>query len=270
MKTILYTFVVFLVTVVGYAQQIHRELIYSPKMNTKIKTIIITPQLESGHTYKTVYILHGYSGNPERTLQKDIPNLMELSQQFQTIYVIPNGRYNSWYVDSPIDKSSQYETFIGEELVQYIDSKYPTISSSQYRAICGWSMGGYGALHIGINHPNNFAFVGSSCGALDFNRFGENYSNYQVDKVLGPFKNLHKTYFTINKITQMQQAQQLYILDCGTEDTQMIEMNREFHQQLITNKVQHLYIESLGAHDANYWSQSMSNQLALFDKYWKL
>ncbi len=268
MKTTLYALALFALSVPVSAQQLFHKKVYSTKMNTAIETVVITPELQNGKTYKTVYILHGYSGNPERTLQKDIPNLMELSQKFQTIYVIPDGRYNSWYVDSPTDPSSQYETFIGEELVYYIDTNFPTIADSKFRAITGWSMGGYGALHIGINHPDNFAFVGSSCGALDFNRFGENYSNYQVDKVLGAFKNLAKTYFTFNKIAKMQQAQQLYLLDCGTDDQQMIEMNRDFHQLLTNNQVPHLYTESIGAHDPVYWSQSMANQLALFDQYW--
>lgn len=182
---------------------------------------------------------------------------------------MPDGNFNSWYVDSPVDKASQYQTFIGKELVEFIDANYPTIQSRNSRGILGWSMGGYGAMNIGIAHQNTFSIVGSSCGALDFNRFGENYHNYQVDKVLGNFKSLSKDYFTFQKINKMISSNQFYILDCGTEDTQMIDMNNEFHKLLTAQKVEHLYIESPGAHDPEYWSKSLSNQLDLFEGHLK-
>ena len=67
----------------------------------------------------------------------------------------------------------------------------------------------------------------------------------------------------------MSEAGQHYIFDCGTEDVQMIGMNRNFHKKLTESKVQHLYIESLGAHDDKYWSRSLSEQLTLFDKLFK-
>ena len=95
-------------------------------MKKEISTIIVAPDIKPHQQYKTVYILHGYSGNPERTLKQDIPDLQAKAKAFNTIYILPDGNYNSWYVDSPVDKKSQYKTFIGSELVQYIDGHYPT------------------------------------------------------------------------------------------------------------------------------------------------
>lgn len=249
------------------AQQIIHKKVWSKKMNKDIETVIITPKLTKGASYKTIYILHGYSGTPDRTYKQDIPDLVTKSQQFNTIYVLPDGNYNSWYVDSPIDKASQYQTFIGKELVDFIDANYPTIQNRKSRGILGWSMGGYGALNIGVYYQNTFSIVGSSCGALDFNRFGENFHNYQVDTVLGEFKVLPKTYFTFDKISTMELANQFYILDCGTEDQQMIDMNRDFHTLLTNKKIEHFYTESPGGHDPKYWNKSLSNQLALFENY---
>lgn len=94
-------------------------------MNKKIKTIIITPDIQPATTYPSVYILHGFSGNPDRTIKQDIPDLVQKAQEYKTIYVLPDGNYSSWYVDSPIVKDSQYQTFIGKELVEFIDKNYP-------------------------------------------------------------------------------------------------------------------------------------------------
>lgn len=266
MKTTLIVIFVF-VSLSFSAQKISSQNIYSPVMNRQIETLIITPKIKKGQSYKTVYILHGYSGNPTRTYQKDIPDLVKKSQQYNTIYILPDGGFNSWYVDSPVKPSSQYSTFIGKELVDYIDAHFPTIKDRKSRGILGWSMGGFGAVNVGLYYNQTFSIVGSTCGALDLTYFGESYRNYQVENVLGAFEKLSPEYLVANRADKMKNANQIYILDCGTEDEQMIKMNRNFHKILIDKKVQHLYIESLGKHDAEYWSKALVNQLALFENY---
>ncbi|WP_347217288.1 alpha/beta hydrolase-fold protein [Chryseobacterium sp.] len=251
------------------AQKVIHQEVFSPKMNKKIKTIIITPNVQPNTTYPSVYILHGFSGNPDRIIKEDIPDLVQKAQQFKTIYVLPDGNYSSWYVDSPVLKDSQYQTFIGKELVDFIDKNYPVKADKKFRGILGWSMGGYGATNIGITYNKTFGIVGSSCGALDFNAFGEGYNKYLVNKILGPLESVNANFLTDSKIKLMATAGQHYIFDCGTEDVQMIGQNRKFHAKLIEQKIQHLYIESLGAHDTQYWSRSLSEQLTLFDRYFK-
>lgn len=268
MKTV-YTLLFSALSLPLAAQKVVKTKIHSAKMDKNIETIIITPDMQDGINYKTVYILHGYSGNPTRTAQEDIPDLIQKAKTFQTIYVLPDGNFNSWYVDSPIDPHAQYTTFIGNELVSYIDHHYPTQQNRNARGILGWSMGGYGALHIGIAYPQTFSIVGSSCGALDFDRFGQAYLQYQVDKVLGDYKNLNDVDRIYSNEDKMKHNKQRYILDCGTEDLQMLEMNRTFHKHLTDKNIEHLYIESKGGHDTAYWSKSLSQQLALFQNYFQ-
>ncbi len=268
MKTVL-TILFYALILPLTAQQVIRTKVHSDKMNKNIETIIITPDMQKGINYKTVYILHGYSGNPNRTVQEDIPDLVQKAKTFQTIYILPNGNFNSWYVDSPIDPGSQYTTFIAVELVNYIDQHYPTLQHRSARGILGWSMGGYGALHIGIAYPQTFSIVGSSCGAIDFDRFGKGYKGYQVDKVLGDLKDLNDSERIYSNEDRMMQNKQHYMIDCGTQDQQMLEMNRTFHNHLTDKNIEHLYIESKGGHDTAYWSKSLSQQLALFQNYFQ-
>lgn len=249
------------------AQQILHQQVYSAKMHKNIDAIIVTPNIQKDVRYKTVYILHGYSGNPTRTIEQDIPNLSQKAIEFQTIYIVPDGNYNSWYVDSPLDKQRQYTTFIGEELVSYVDQHFPTQADRAARGLLGWSMGGYGALHIGVAYSKIFSIVGSSCGAIDFDRFGKGYQGYQVDKVLGELKDLSLSFRIYDNADKMIHSRQHYILDCGTEDTQMLEMNRSLHKLLTTKNIEHLYIESPGGHDTAYWRKSLINQLVLFQNY---
>lgn len=268
MKTT-YAFVLIFLWLSCSAQKIISKNVYSSKMNKNLKTIIVTPEIKKGKLYNTVYILHGYSGNPTRTYQKDIPDLVKKSQQFQTIYVLVDGNFNSWYVDSPVKAESQYATFIGKELVTYIDSHFPTIQNRKNRGILGWSMGGFGALNIGTKYNENFSIIGSTCGALDFTYFGENYKNYQVEDVLGAFEKLPADYLISNITDKMKSLNQSYILDCGTEDELMIDLNRNFHKILTDKKINHFYTESLGKHDTEYWSKALSNQLSMFQNYFQ-
>lgn len=251
------------------AQKIIHQEVFSAKMNKNIKTIIITPDIQQGADYPSVYILHGYSGNPDRTITQDIPDLVQKAQKYKMIYVLPDGNYNSWYMDSPLIKDSQYQTFIGQELVDFVNKNYPVKNDKKFRGILGWSMGGYGAVNIGTTYNKTFGIVGSSCGALDLASLGKGYTEYAVDKIAGPVISLNSQFLTDNKLKTMVSADQQYIFDCGTEDTQMIAMNRNFHKKLTDLKIPHLYIESLGIHDPAYWSRSLSEQLALFDRFFK-
>ena len=49
-----------------------------------------------------------------------------LAEQFGVICVCPDGE-NSWYWDSPLEPTSQFETFISRELPAWVDARYPTI-----------------------------------------------------------------------------------------------------------------------------------------------
>ena len=73
----------------------------------------------------------------------------------------------SWYWNSPVDPKSQYETFISDELIKAIDSKYKTIKNRTGRAITGLSMGGHGALYLAIKHQDVFGAAGSMSGGVD-------------------------------------------------------------------------------------------------------
>jgi len=267
MKTVI-SFFLLIISQIGFSQKIVREVVPSNSMNKNIDVVVILPDNKVQSNYKTVYILHGFSGNPERTIKEDIPNLVAKSKEYQTIYVIPDGNFSSWYVDSPIDKKSQYQTFIGTELINYIDNKYPTKKDKNSRGILGWSMGGYGALHIGLKNNNIFSVIGSTCGALDFKQFGPFYTYFKVDKVLGSVDIPNEAYMIYQKDKEMINPNQNIILDCGTEDN-LLEMNRAYHNYLTKNNIEHIYIESLGKHDTEYWSKALNRQLMYFNTYLK-
>lgn len=64
---------------------------------------------------------------------------------------------SSWYVDSPT--TGNWEQFMVHELVPYIDANFRTIPNRDSRGIAGVVIGGYGAIRLGMRHPDVFGSV---------------------------------------------------------------------------------------------------------------
>ena len=260
MKKILFTLALLLIFTNGATQTIVDSIYtFSPSMQKQIKSIVIH-QPEKLST-PTIFILHGWSGNPKRTITKDIPTLHVLSNIYKVNFVIPDGNYDSWYIDSPIINSS-YETFITKELYNDINQRFPmTINQI---AIMGWSMGGHGALFLGARHPSKYAAIGAISAAIDFRSYGKRYG---VETILGDMDEWYP-YTAISQVNKLKNSKQFITISCGYQD-EFIQQNRLFHQLLINLNINHLYTESNGNHTANYWSLAAHQQIIEIINYFK-
>ena len=86
------------------------------------------------------------------------------------IVVLPNGMVDSFYRDAA-DGQRPVESVIIKELIPHVDQTYRTIAAAKGRIIQGYSMGGYGAAHLGFKYPELFGTVVIDAGALDAHRF---------------------------------------------------------------------------------------------------
>jgi hypothetical protein len=64
---------------------------------------------------------------------------------------------SSWYVNSPA--TGNWEDFVIQELVPYIDANLKTLPNRNSRGIAGIFIGGYGAIRFGMRHPDVFGSV---------------------------------------------------------------------------------------------------------------
>jgi len=125
----------------------------------------------STQRYPVVYMLHGYGLTAERwmpfTRMADAADKNIAAGIMKgMILVNPDAftRYNgSMYSSSPT--IGDWETFIAEDLVSYIDSHYRTIPDRMSRGLGGHSMGGYGTVRIGMKRPDVFSsmYIMSAC-----------------------------------------------------------------------------------------------------------
>lgn len=243
--------------------------IYSTSMHKPVKCVFIMPgnYNSSQKYYPVIYLLHGYSGNYAQWINI-APQLSIYADSLQAILVCPDGGYGSWYFNSPVDTTVRYETFVSSELVKYTDSAYKTVADKQHRAITGLSMGGHGALYLSIRHKNIYGAAGATSGGVDIRPFP---GNWDLKKVLGDTiccKQNWQNNTVINIADSLKNGELKIIFDCGVSDF-FIEVNRSLHQKLLAMKIDHDYIERPGAHNKDYWKNSIDYQLLFFKKFFE-
>lgn len=278
MKNIRALVVVFLVgiTSVSYAAKVDTLQIASTAMGKTYKAAVVLPNTyaKSKSTYPVMYLLHGAYGHFSDWL-KNTPNkklVQNLSDQYNMIIVMPEGETFSFYLDSPMNKESQFETFITQEVIQKVDKTYRTISNRNGRVITGLSMGGHGALYLSGRHPDLFCAAGSMSGAVDMSAMLNRDSSTQVIKLMQPVfgdkssnSELYEQNSVLAMIDKLKANKLPLIIDCGVNDF-LIEPNRELHRRLVYNKVDHDYTERPGAHTWDYWENSLPYHVLFFNK----
>jgi S-formylglutathione hydrolase len=142
-------------------------------------TIYLPPSyaVEGARRYPVIYLLHGYSGTDE-TWTGRIANVPEIADRVfgsgaarDMIVVMPDA--NSIYRGSMYSNSvtsGNWEGYIADDLVAYVDAHYRTLANRMSRGLAGHSMGGYGTMRIGMKRPDVFASIYSlSACCLDAN-----------------------------------------------------------------------------------------------------
>jgi enterochelin esterase-like enzyme len=125
---------------------------------------------ERSRRYPVVYALHGYSiGAEQWTTEIHVPQTIEgafAKGAREMIVVLPDSKtvHNGSMYSSSIT-TGDFETFIARDVVAHIDAHYRTIPDRTSRGLVGHSMGGYGAIRIGMKHPDVFGglYIMSPC-----------------------------------------------------------------------------------------------------------
>ena len=156
--------------------------------------VFLPPSYETNQSrrYPVVYALHGYSiGADQWSKEIHVPQTIEgaLAQGAQEmIVVLPDSKtvHNGSMYSSSVT-TGDFERFIANDVVSYIDAHYRTIPKRSSRGLVGHSMGGYGASRIGMKHSDVFGslYIMSPCC---MSARGAGPSNPENDKALEAVK----------------------------------------------------------------------------------
>ena len=130
------------------------------------KVLVVTPpgyDENPSKRYPVVYFLHGYWAPVEA--QQEGFKLHEAVQAAAEagnpmIMVMPDGfskLRGGFYSSSPT--VGDYESFVVDDLVAWVDGHYRTIAAPASRGLAGHSMGGYGTARIAMKLPGTFSSI---------------------------------------------------------------------------------------------------------------
>jgi endo-1,4-beta-xylanase len=122
---------------------------------------------DTARRYPVIYWLHGGFGNARQGdwAVAHLDRGMRAGLVPEAIVVLALALPVGWYVNSRNGKY-RVEDVIVQDLVPHIDATYRTIASRDGRALEGMSMGGYGALHLGMKYPALFGAISAVAPAI--------------------------------------------------------------------------------------------------------
>ncbi len=225
----------------------------SKTVGTMRKTLVYTPPgFDKKKKYPVFYLLHGIGGDEKEWFkgaspQNILDNLYAEGKIQPMIVVMPNGR--AMKDDRAIgnimapDKVQAFATFekdLLNDLIPFIEKKYPTLTDKDNRAIAGLSMGGGQSLNFGFGNLDKFSWVGGFSSA----------PNTKVPQELVP------------DIEAAKQKLKLLFISCGDADG-LIGFSKRTHDYLYQNDVPHIYYLEAGGHDFKVWK----NGLYMFSQF---
>lgn len=239
---------------------------------------VLLPETGTG-PFPVFYLLHGLSDDSSLWLRRS--RIEWYVRDLPLIVVMPDG-YRSFYT-KPV-AGPDFAQHIGVELPTFIERNFHARSERAARAIGGLSMGGYGALRIGLGYSDRFCSVNSHSGAVGWGNFDYKLGPAAPPSLAGRgpefLRELNQIFGDDPRGTDHDlgcQARRALaagdlpelLIDCGTEDF-LIEDNRTFHAELESSKVPHVYREFPGAHTWDYWDTHVQDALAFHARNLKL
>lgn len=225
----------------------------SKTVGTTRRALIYTPPgFSSRKKYPVLYLLHGIGGDEKEWLNGGKPqvildNLYADGKLVPMIVVMPNGRamkddraVGNIMAPDKVQAFATFEQDLLNDLIPFVEKKYPVVKDRDQRAIAGLSMGGGQSLNFGLGHLDRFAWVGGFSSA----------PNTKLPALLVP-----------DPAVARRQLKLLWI-SCGDRDN-LLSFSKRTHDYLYEKGVPHIYYIEPGIHDFKVWK----NGLYMFSQF---
>jgi len=217
------------------------------------KALVYTPPgFSKSKKYPVLYLLHGIGGDEKEWLNGGKPqiildNLLAEGKIKPMIVVLPNGRAikddratGNIRSQDKVQGFANFERDLLDDLIPFIEKKYPALKDRENRAIAGLSMGGGQSLNFGLGNLDKFAWVGGFSSA----------PNTKLSEVLVP------------NPEEAKKKLKLLWISCGDADG-LITVSKRTHDYLFQKNVPHVYYIEPGVHDFKVWK----NGLYMFSQF---
>lgn len=204
-----------------------------------------------------LYLLHG--GSDDHTIWQRRTSIERYALERGIAVILPSTDLG-FYTD--MKHGPKFFTFFSEELPKIVHEFFPHLATDrEHTFIAGLSMGGFGAVKLGILCPEKFAAVGSLSGMLDV------CTRYERGDIYPAFYPIYGDTIedvrgTVNDLPyQMEQAlakktnlPKFYLI-CGTEDF-LYDINTDFRDRF-ADRIDLKYDEEPGIHEWGFWDRNI-------------
>ncbi|MDO5732559.1 MAG: alpha/beta hydrolase family protein [Eubacteriales bacterium] len=226
-----------------------------------------------------LYLLHGYQGNRHSWL--DHSRIEALAERHGFMAVMPSAE-NSLYLNSERGRA-QYEDYIIYELPDLIEVSFRVARGRQNRFLAGNSMGGFGALRLGLLYPERYTAIAAFSPALMSDAEGRAAFYQSADyaaEISGRLPeletgvredldlwNLARNYRS-RLASSDEEAVDIY-LTCGESDP-LFPLVDSYAAELQKIGLKHVYRAGTGAHIYSYWDLELGRFISQMKKWGRL
>ena len=231
---------------------------------------VILPQLsnadEPGRTFPVMYLLHPLTKN--HTAWQRMTSIERYAVGHGVIVIMPDAHLSS-YAD--MKHGGKFFTYIADELPRIMRNFFPITDKREETFICGASMGGYGALKIALNRPEQYGAAGSlSSGHISYRGFISETDDRCISLKYLTFGD---TGLDEEDIDTAEKARALaesgenvprIFITCGSDDPILLENTREacdFFSSFEGNPFDFEYSEHPGSHSWSFWDEHICDFL---------
>jgi enterochelin esterase-like enzyme len=132
----------------------------------RLTMVYLPPAVSPTGRYPVLYLLHGFRGSPYvypfgLRFAAVADRAIESHAVRQFIAVAPPAGVTARFDG---EWTGVWENYVVQDVVPWVDSHLPVVRGRRGRAIAGLSAGGYGAVDIGLRHPDLFQTLESWSG----------------------------------------------------------------------------------------------------------
>ena len=237
--------------------------IYSDALRMMTSITVSIPQVVEGDM-PVLYLLHGLSDNHSAWLRRSNVDLYAEKSGFAV--VMPEVQ-RSFYTDMAY--GLRYFTYIADELPKICCRLFRFSDKRENKFIAGLSMGGYGAMKAALTYPDRYLAAASFSGALHIKKSCKNSSDlisYQECYGINHVRiSEDDDLFSLAEMMKTCGEYPDFYITCGLADF-LYEDNRDFCLQLEKLSVPYKYEEWEGAHNWEFWNESIRRAILHFAK----
>ena len=246
--------------------------LFSKCLSRQVDVNVLLPQTmwEKGKEtetkeYPTLYLLHGHGDN--YSCWQRWTNIERYAGQNGMIVIMPSVD-RSWYTDTTYGDA--YFTFVTEELPAMCKNLFQGVSSRpETTFVAGLSMGGYGALKIGLTYPERYSAIAAFSAVTDIENFTKDLfaGNAYWQAIFGDVEHIGGSAHDLFHLAQVGKREgkplpRVYLW-CGTED-RLFPHTEKMRDVLLSLGYEVNYNQTSGNHSWPYWDREISRAIPYF------